>query len=57
MKKTFLNSEKPIITVMVQADNPDRIKELIDKLKNKKLSADEPSAESFFSLRRSLVNR
>lgn len=31
MKKTFLNSEKPIITVMVQADNPDRIKELIDK--------------------------
>lgn len=31
MKKTFLNSEKPIITTMVQADNPDRIKYLIDK--------------------------
>ncbi len=31
MKKTFLNSEKPILTVMVQADNPGRIKELIDK--------------------------
>ena len=31
MKKTFLNKEKPTITAMVQADNPDRIKELIDK--------------------------
>ena len=31
MKKTFLNNEKPILTTMVQADNPDRIKELIDK--------------------------
>ena len=30
-KKTFLNYEKPILTTMVQADNPDRIKELIDK--------------------------
>ena len=31
MRKTFLNCEKPTITAMVQADNPDRIKELIDK--------------------------
>lgn len=31
MKKTFLNLDKAIITTMVQADNPDRIKELIDK--------------------------
>lgn len=31
MKKTFLDYEKPILTVMVQAGNPDRIKELIDK--------------------------
>jgi len=31
MKKTFLEFDKPILTVMVQADNPDRIKELIDK--------------------------
>ena len=28
--KTFLKFEKPILTCMVQADNPDRIKELID---------------------------
>ena len=31
MKKSFLNSDKAILTVMVQADNPGRIKELIDK--------------------------
>lgn len=31
MRKTFLNCEKPTIAAMVQADNPDRIKELIDK--------------------------
>lgn len=31
MKKTFLEYDKSILTVMVQADNPDRIKELIDK--------------------------
>ncbi len=31
MKKTFLNYEKAILTTMVQADNPDRIKELVDK--------------------------
>lgn len=31
MKKTFLNYDKPILNVMVQADNPARIKELIDK--------------------------
>lgn len=31
MKKTFLNYNKATITTMVQADNPDRIKELIDK--------------------------
>ncbi len=31
MKKTFLEFEKPLLTVMVQADNPTRIKELIDK--------------------------
>ena len=31
MKKTFIEYEKPLITVMVQADNPQRIKELIDK--------------------------
>ena len=30
MKKTFLKYEKPILTCMVQADNPDRIKELVD---------------------------
>ena len=31
MKKSFLNYDKAILTVMVQADNPDRIKELINK--------------------------
>ena len=31
MKKTFLEFDKPLLTVMVQADNPDRIKELIKK--------------------------
>ena len=31
MKRTFLKSDKPILTTMVQATNPDRIKELIDK--------------------------
>lgn len=31
MKKTFLKNDKPILTTMVQADNPDRIKELIEK--------------------------
>lgn len=31
MKKTFLEADKALLTVMVQADNPDRIKELIDK--------------------------
>ena len=29
--KTFLTYERPLLTCMVQADNPDRIKELIDK--------------------------
>ena len=29
-KPTFLKYERPLLTVMVQADNPDRIKELID---------------------------
>ena len=31
MKKTFLEYEKAILTTMLQADNPERIKELIDK--------------------------
>lgn len=31
MKKSFLNHDKAILTSMVQADNPDRIKELVDK--------------------------
>lgn len=31
MKKTFLEYDKSTLTVMVQADNPERIKELIDK--------------------------
>ena len=31
MSKTFLEYENPLLTVMVQADNPDRIKELMDK--------------------------
>ena len=31
MKKSFLNREKPALTCMVQADNPDRIKYLVDK--------------------------
>lgn len=31
MKKSFLNSEKPIITCMVQADTPERIRELVTK--------------------------
>jgi len=31
MKKTFLNTDKSTLTVMVQADNPNRIKELIDQ--------------------------
>lgn len=30
-KKSFLHNPSPIVTVMVQADNPDRIKELIKK--------------------------
>ena len=30
MKKSFLSYEKPLLTCMVQASNPDRIKELID---------------------------
>ena len=29
-KRTFLNSDKPLLTCMVQVDTPDRIKELID---------------------------
>lgn len=31
MKRSFFGHDKPLLTVMVQADNPDRIKELIDK--------------------------
>ena len=31
MKQTFFERDKALLTVMVQADNPDRIKELIDK--------------------------
>ncbi|MBO7762069.1 MAG: type I 3-dehydroquinate dehydratase [Clostridia bacterium] len=31
MKKSFLNSQKTILTCMVQADNPDRIKYLVEK--------------------------
>lgn len=31
MRQSFFNREKAILTTMVQADNPDRIKELIDK--------------------------
>lgn len=31
MKKTFFNYNKALLTVMVQADNPSRIKELMDK--------------------------
>ncbi len=31
MKRSFFEHDKPLLTVMVQADNPDRIKELIDK--------------------------
>ena len=31
MKQSFFESDKALLTVMVQADNPDRIKELIDK--------------------------
>lgn len=30
MKQSFFNREKPLLTVMVQADNPERIKQLID---------------------------
>lgn len=30
-KQSFFGREKPVLTVMVQADTPDRIKELIDK--------------------------
>jgi 3-dehydroquinate dehydratase len=30
-KPTFLNREKPLLVCMVQADNPERIKELIDR--------------------------
>ncbi|MBE6546669.1 MAG: type I 3-dehydroquinate dehydratase [Ruminococcaceae bacterium] len=30
MKKSFLGCKRPLLTCMVQADNPDRIKELID---------------------------
>ncbi len=31
MKQSFFENDKPLLTVMVQADSPDRIKELIDK--------------------------
>ena len=31
MRKSFFENDKALLTVMVQADNPDRIKELIDK--------------------------
>lgn len=31
MRKSFFDNEKAVLTVMVQADNPDRIKELADK--------------------------
>ena len=31
MSKTFLEYENPLLTVMVQADNPERIKELMAK--------------------------
>ena len=31
MNKTFLNQPVPLLTTMVQADNPDRIIELMDK--------------------------
>ena len=31
MKRTFLSYEKPLLTCMVQADTPDRIKELVAK--------------------------
>ena len=31
MEKTFLESDKSILTVMIQARNPERIKELVDK--------------------------
>lgn len=31
MERLFLTKDKPILTVMVQADNPERIKELVDK--------------------------
>lgn len=31
MKQSFFGRDKALLTVMVQADNPDRIKELIDK--------------------------
>lgn len=31
MRKTFFENEKAVLTTMVQADNPERVKELIDK--------------------------
>lgn len=31
MKRLFLEQDKPLLTVMVQADNPARVKELMDK--------------------------
>ena len=40
MKKTFLNSDKAILTAMVQADNPDRVMELMH-------GADIKGAEAF----------
>lgn len=40
MKPTFLNSDKPLLTVMVQADNPKRVMELMDK-------AEKDGAEAF----------
>ena len=32
MKMSFLGHDKPLYTVMVQADNPDRIEELVRRL-------------------------
>ncbi|MDY6315241.1 MAG: hypothetical protein SPL89_08780 [Clostridia bacterium] len=31
MKKSFFENDRALLTVMVQADNPERIKELIGK--------------------------
>ncbi|MBQ2890034.1 MAG: type I 3-dehydroquinate dehydratase [Clostridia bacterium] len=48
MKKSFLNSDKSILTLMVQADNPERTKSLMDKGLSQGAEAFGMQLEKFF---------